>query len=89
MIQLEKQFAKETLEMRQAYAQSLIKAAETDDRILTIYCDLASSMGTGPFSKAFPNQSNNQLSRVTSQKRKISTPRRKREISFWICSLQH
>jgi len=59
MIKLENKFEKETLEMRQAYAQSMIKAAETEKRILTIDCDLASSMGTGPFSKAYPERSFN------------------------------
>jgi transketolase len=59
MIQLAKQFEKETLEMRQAYAQTLIQNAGEDERILTIDCDLASSMGTGPFAKAFPDRSFN------------------------------
>jgi transketolase len=59
MIKLENSFEKESLEMRQAYIQSMINLAETDERILTIDCDLASSMGTGPFSKAFPARSFN------------------------------
>jgi transketolase len=59
MIQLVRQFEKETLEMRRAYAQALIQSAGENERILTIDCDLASSMGTGPFAGVFPGRAFN------------------------------
>ena len=46
-------------EMRDAYVNALIKAAEEDKRVVSVNCDLSSSCGTVPFSKAFPDRSFN------------------------------
>lgn len=44
------------MEMRSAYCNALIKAAEENPRIVSIDCDLSNSCGTGDFRKAFPDR---------------------------------
>jgi len=41
-------------DMRDAYCDALIAAAEADERLLVLDCDLANSMGTARFHKRFP-----------------------------------
>lgn len=59
MIDLNTERVTDAIEMRQAYAQALIETARTDDRIVTVDCDLCSSMGVVPFKKAFPERAYN------------------------------
>lgn len=47
------------VELRTAYNDDLIKAASRNDRIVSINCDLSSSMGVTKFSKTFPERSFN------------------------------
>lgn len=46
-------------EMRHAYCQSLVEAAEKDPRIVSLDCDLSNSCGTKGFQKAFPDRAFN------------------------------
>lgn len=59
MFTLAKEHTKENIEMRKAYINALVKAASEDSRIITVDCDLSSSMGTVDFSKAYPDRSFN------------------------------
>ena len=43
-------------DMRDAYCDALMLAAETNGRVLAIDCDLSSSMGTGRFRARFPER---------------------------------
>ena len=43
-------------DMRDAYCDALIAAAEADARLLVLDCDLANSMGTARFHKRFPER---------------------------------
>jgi len=43
-------------EMRDAYCDALIAAAEADERVVAIDCDLSTSMGTGRFRARFPQR---------------------------------
>lgn len=43
-------------DMRDAYCDALIAAAEADERLLVLDCDLANSMGTARFHKRFPER---------------------------------
>ena len=45
--------ARDEKEMRDAYCDALIAAAEADERVVAIDCDLSSSMGTGRFRERF------------------------------------
>ena len=46
-------------EMREVYCDTLVAAAEEDERIVVVDCDLSLSLGTGNFVKKFPNRSFN------------------------------
>ena len=59
MIKLAKEHTMSAIEMRAAYVDALIRLAEQDERVVTIDCDLASSMGTVPFARKFPARSFN------------------------------
>lgn len=59
MVALAKQHDIDTLEMRGAYCDTLIEAAEHDPRIVSLNCDMSSSCGTVPFARAFPARSFN------------------------------
>ncbi|MGI6702303.1 MAG: transketolase family protein [Christensenellales bacterium] len=50
------EFLYDTVEMRKAYCDALIKAAEKSDKIIAIDCDVQLSMGTKPFYDAFPGR---------------------------------
>lgn len=54
-----KNIAQDTVEMRNAYCQTLMKMAETDDRIIVMDADLMNSMGMVPFMKKFPERTFN------------------------------
>ena len=43
-------------DMRDAYCDALIAAAEADERVLALDCDLANSMGTARFHRRFPER---------------------------------
>ena len=43
-------------DMRDAYCDALISAAETNGRVVAIDCDLSSSMGTARYKKRFPER---------------------------------
>ncbi|MCM1561725.1 MAG: transketolase family protein, partial [Butyrivibrio sp.] len=43
-------------DMRDAYCDALIAAAQKDEKVIVINCDLASSMGTGRFAEIFPER---------------------------------
>jgi transketolase len=47
------------IEMRRAYCDALLKAGRADPRIVTVDCDLSSSMGSNGFSKVFPDRAFN------------------------------
>lgn len=49
----------DAMEMREAYCEALIVAAEKDERITCIDCDLSLSMGTRNFAAKFPERSFN------------------------------
>ncbi len=59
MVVLAKEHVMGTIEMRHAYCDALIDAAVKDSRIVSINCDLSTSMGTVNFEKAFPDRSFN------------------------------
>lgn len=42
--------------MRAAYCEALIEAAQADERVFALDCDLSSSVGTAPFIKRFPER---------------------------------
>lgn len=46
-------------DMRDAYCEALIAAAEQNERVVAIDCDLSASMGTGRFRARFPERSFN------------------------------
>ncbi|MDP3448746.1 MAG: transketolase C-terminal domain-containing protein [Eubacteriales bacterium] len=46
-------------DMRDAYCDALIAAAEADSRVIVIDCDLSNSLGTGRFHARFPERSFN------------------------------
>jgi len=49
-------FILDTVEMRKAYCDALIKEAEKNDKIVAIDCDVQYSMGTKPFYERFPGR---------------------------------
>jgi len=59
MVTVRKQHDMDTVEMRVAYCDTLIEAAQSDPRIVSLNCDMSSSCGTVPFAKAFPERSFN------------------------------
>lgn len=59
MVTLCKEHNIDAIEMRKAYCNTLIEAGKKDQRIVSINCDLSSSMGTVPFAKEFPDRSFN------------------------------
>ncbi len=59
MVKAAKEHKMSTEEMRSVYINTLIKLAREDERVVSINCDLSSSMGTVPFAKEFPNRSFN------------------------------
>ena len=59
MVKLAKEHNVDELEMRKAYCNALIEAAKKDPRIVSVNCDLSSSMGTVAFAKEFPDRSFN------------------------------
>lgn len=59
MVKLCKEFVVDSEEMRNAYCNTLIEAAQADPRIVTIDCDLSNSCGTKAFIKAFPERALN------------------------------
>lgn len=59
MIKLCKNLIMDSKEMRVSYCDALIKAAETNDKIIAIDADVKYSMGTKPFSERFPKRSIN------------------------------
>lgn len=56
---LQNEFKPDGIEMRQAYCNALIKAAEAKDTILDIEADVQYSMGTKSFAERFPDRSIN------------------------------
>ena len=46
-------------DMRDAYCDALISAAEQNERVLSLNCDLSGSLGTGRFRARFPERSYN------------------------------
>jgi transketolase len=59
MVRVAKELIPDTIEMRKAYCDSLIEIAKKDERIVSIDCDLSSSMGTKDFTKMFPERAFN------------------------------
>ena len=59
MVTISKDNIIEQYEMREAYCDTLIAEAESDDRILVIEADVMHSMGTLPFKERFPVRSIN------------------------------
>lgn len=59
MIKLCKKIEKASEEMRDVYCSTLIDLAKTDERIVSLDCDLSSSCGTKKFREAFPNRAFN------------------------------
>lgn len=59
MSMLLENFEADSVAMRDAYCESLIRAAEEDENILAVEADVMSSMGTAAFAKAFPKRSIN------------------------------
>jgi len=59
MVKIAKQHDLGQEEMRAAYTSALIEAARDDERVVSINCDLSSSMGTVPFAQEFPDRSFN------------------------------
>ncbi|MEN6339090.1 MAG: transketolase family protein, partial [Clostridiaceae bacterium] len=43
-------------DMRDAYCDALIASGEQNERLVSLDCDLANSMGTARFKKRFPNR---------------------------------
>ena len=56
MIKLSQDHGVSAIEMRKAYCDSLIEAAKSDSRVITVNCDLCSSMGLVPFEQAYPER---------------------------------
>lgn len=56
MVKLRKKFTVDDREMRQIYCQALIDAAEADERVFVLDCDLSSSVGTGPYIQRLPKR---------------------------------
>ncbi len=59
MVELVKTNEMTPLEMRAAYCEALIEQAKVNSDIVSINCDLASSMGMKPFAQAFPERAFN------------------------------
>lgn len=59
MVTLCKQIVTAPDEMRNAYCEALVQAAEKDPRIVSLDCDLSNSCGTKGFRKAFPERAFN------------------------------
>ncbi len=59
MVKLRKEISVSSEEMRYAYCNALIAAAEKNPKIVSIDCDLSSSCGTKAFQKAFPQRAFN------------------------------
>lgn len=59
MIHVKKTLKTDQTEMRHAYCSALIAAAQKDDRIVALDCDLSGSCGTGAFYAAFPDRAFN------------------------------
>ncbi|MFB0920496.1 MAG: transketolase C-terminal domain-containing protein [Oscillospiraceae bacterium] len=59
MVKLRKEISVSPEEMRFAYCNALIAAAEKNPKIVALDCDLASSCGTKGFKKAFPDRAFN------------------------------
>lgn len=59
MVKLRKEITVSSEEMRYAYCNALIAAAEKNPKIVSIDCDLSSSCGTKAFKKAFPQRAFN------------------------------
>jgi len=59
MVKLRKEISVSSEEMRFAYCNALITAAEKNPKIVSIDCDLSSSCGTKAFKKAFPQRAFN------------------------------
>ena len=49
----------EAQELRTVFCNALIDAAERDEKIMILNCDMSTSMGTNPFVKRFPERSFN------------------------------
>lgn len=56
MYKVKSTLEKETLEMRAAYAGTLVELAEKNDKICILDADLVGSSGVKPFFKAFPDR---------------------------------
>lgn len=56
MVKLRAKVEKGTVDMKTAYCNTLIELAKTNEKIMTINCDLSSSMGLKPFEKEFPDR---------------------------------
>jgi transketolase len=56
MYKVKSNLEKETLEMRAAYAGTLVELAEKNDKICILDADLVGSSGVKPFFKAFPDR---------------------------------
>jgi transketolase len=59
MIKLCDEFKTDDKEMREYYCESLISAAEKNDKIVAVDADVSFSMGTKPFYEKFPNRAFN------------------------------
>lgn len=59
MMKLASNHEVETVEMRKAYVETLIQEGNKDPRIVTVNCDLCSSMGVTDFVKTFPSRAFN------------------------------
>ena len=59
MIKLAKEHVKDSIEMRTAYCDALRETARTNDKVVSINCDLCSSMGLTAFTKEFPERAFN------------------------------
>jgi transketolase len=59
MVKLAENHDIDTIEMRQAYCDTLIDIAKENDKIVVINCDLCSSMGLKPFVVAYPDRAVN------------------------------
>lgn len=55
-IKLVKEFVKDDLEMRKAYAQTLVELAETNQNIVILEADLMSAIGTTIFAEKYPDR---------------------------------
>ena len=59
MVKLRKEMTVSSEEMRFAYCNALIAAAEKNPKIVSLDCDLSSSCGTKAFKKTFPQRAFN------------------------------